>query len=165
MPGDCKQGWPYSNSLEMGLLCAAVGGVVGVWLALTAGGAGYFAFVTAAPVATLLSGTFWWWLLIVRTDCQHRFPAVMAGMLAAVSGHILCWYFLMLGTFIWSAAGKLTTFGPVMNPLQALPATVLYGALSLYFFGWITIPTGALLGGLLATVQARRRRTPASTGS
>ncbi len=141
----------------MGFLCAPVGAFVGLWVALTATGHGYGVFVGGASIAAFLSGTFSWWLLVVRPNRLRFLPAVTAGALAAVFGHFLCWYLLLVGAFFWHlATGQGHSLGSApVNPLQAVPAAGIYGAFSLFLLGWITIPTGALLGGVLAAVQRR----------
>lgn len=143
----------------MGLLCAAVGALTGLWISITAIGDGYGVFIVAAPLAAFLSGCFFWWLLVLRRGRLHRVvPALAAGSLAAVFGHFLCWYLLLSGSFVWSRiSGQAHPPGwaPV-NPLQAVPAAGLYAAISLVFYGWVTIPAGALIGLLLALVQRRR---------
>lgn len=56
----------------MGLLCAPVGGLVELQISLTAIGDGYGAFVVAAPLAAFLSGSLFWWLIVVRPSRQYR---------------------------------------------------------------------------------------------
>lgn len=142
----------------MGILCAVVGAVVGAWVALTATGDGYEVFAAGAPVAAFLTGTFCWWLLIARSGNFAPVRAATAGALAAVLGHLLCWYLLILGSFLWYlATGSGDSLGgPPLNPLQGFPAAFVYGAFSLLFYGWVTVPAGALIGLFLSFVQSRR---------
>ena len=145
------------NSIPMGLLCAPVGALTGVYIASTAIGHGYGVFIIAAPVAAFLSGTFSWWLVMARPGRHGPLPAALAGALAAVIGHFLCWYLLLVALYVWHAVtGALgSPRDAPINPLLALSASGVYGAFSLLFFGWVTVPTGALLGVLLCTVQRR----------
>jgi len=152
----------FRRSLSMGLLCAPVGVVAGVYVFATATGDGYGRFVLAAPVAAFFSGTAIWWLVMARKARSSVLTGVLAGALAAVVGHFFCWYLLFAAAWVCHAvSGGCTDSlgGPPMNPLEALPAAALYAALSLTFVGWFTIPTGALLGGLLAKAQRRRVQT------
>ncbi|HSK79379.1 MAG TPA: hypothetical protein VLQ45_23200 [Thermoanaerobaculia bacterium] len=42
-----------------------------------------------------------------------------------------------------------------MNVVQAVAAAGLYSLASLLFFGWLTVPGGAIVGGFLARAQRR----------
>ena len=141
-----RQGGSMGDELTNAALIALIG-AFGLALALRGAGS----------VAAFLSGTFSWWLLVVRPNRLRFLPAVTAGALAAVFGHFLCWYLLLVGAFFWHlATGQGHSLGSApVNPLQAVPAAGIYGAFSLFLLGWITIPTGALLGGVLAAVQRR----------
>jgi hypothetical protein len=140
----------------MGLLCAPVGGLVGLWISFNAIGDGYGVFVVAAPLAAFLSGSLLWWLFVVRRGRQYRIlPAVAAGAFAAIFGHFLCWYLLLVAAFFWGGVTGNDRLS--VNPLYAFPAAGVYGAFSLLFFGWVTVPAGAILGALLAIFQRRSR--------
>jgi hypothetical protein len=153
----------WRSSLVMGLCCVPVGAAMGIYLLLTALGGGYGAFAIAAPVAVAagLAGTLYWWVGVARGGHTGRWR----GALAAVLGHWLGWYLLFLHAYLRHAltGSAPPVSGPIVNPLLALVGSGLYALLSLYFFGWITVPAGALMGGFLVQAQARRRGTPIDT--
>ena len=141
----------------MGVLCALVGGLAGLWVAQMAIGDGYTVFVIAAPVAAFLSGTLSWWLFVVRPRRCNWIRGAGAGATAAVLGHLLCWYILLVGAYVWhSLSGEAVAGGDVViNPLEAITAAGIYGAFSLLLIGWVTVPVGAILGILLSFMKKR----------
>jgi hypothetical protein len=146
------------KSLSMGMLCALVGLVTGALVARTATGSGYGWFVVAAPLAAFATGTFLWWLLVARRTTPSTMAGVLTGALAGAVGHYVCWLFMILGATTCNAlTGGCTDSlgGPPMSVLQAFPAAGVYSFFSLLFFGWLTIPGGAILGGFLARAQGR----------
>jgi hypothetical protein len=152
----------FRHSLPMGLICALVGGLAGLWVTTTATGDGYGVFIIAAPIAAFLTGMFSWWLLVARPGRRSLLRGAAAGTLAALLGHFLCWYLILVGAYVWYQLGGPWNAigGPPGNPLVAIAAAGAYGAFSLLFIGWVTVPCGALLGGLLAVVQNRRVEPP-----
>jgi hypothetical protein len=145
----------------MGLLCAPIGLATGLYIAITAIGNGYGGFIIAAPIAAYLSGTFSWWIVMVRPSREGLFPAAFAGGLAAVLGHYLCWYILFVGMYALAAArGQID--GSMTNPLQAFKAAFFFGSFSLILLGWATVPAGALLGVLLKVLERRRLQRTSS---
>ncbi|NJM11366.1 MAG: hypothetical protein HC889_05270 [Synechococcaceae cyanobacterium SM1_2_3] len=145
------------KSAFMGVLCVPVGGLAGLWVAQFAVGDGYFVFVIAAPVAAFLSGTLSWWLFVVRPRRSSWFRGALAGSFAAVLGHLLCWYILLVGAYVWhSLSGEAVAVGSApMNPMEAITAAGIYGAFSLLLIGWVTVPAGAMLGVLLSFMKKR----------
>ena len=145
------------KSVLMGALCTPVGGLAGLWVAHMALGDGYIVFVFAAPVAAFLSGTLSWWLFVVRPRRSNWFRGALAGSFAAVLGHLLCWYILLVGVYVWhSLSGETAAGGSApMNPMEAITAAGIYGAFSLLLIGWVTVPAGAMLGVLLGFMKKR----------
>jgi hypothetical protein len=149
---------PLSGTVAMGLLCASVGALAALLIVWVATGSGYESFFIAAPLAAFIAGALFWWLLVARKNHHGTARGVAAGALAGAIGHYICWYFFFLFAFACHAftGGCTDSLGqPPVNPLLALGAASIYSGVSLLLCGWLTIPAGGLLGGLLAI--ARRR--------
>lgn len=139
------------RSLLMGAFYSPVGIVIGVFVWRTAVGEGYQWFPVYAGVAAFLASCFFWWLFVERKKrSQIRF-GVIAGTMSGLLSHYVCWYLQIIGSNIqyWLFDSFKSTLGePPIDLLNGL-----WGALSLslwswLFLGWITIPLGALIGGL-----------------
>jgi hypothetical protein len=153
-----------TGSTTMGLLCAAVGALTAVLVLASATGAGYEWLLLAAPAAAFVTGKLLWWLLMERPDRSGTARGVLTGAIAGAVAHYPCWLLLIGASSACHAitGGCTDSLGEApMNPLQALPAAAVYSAVSLVFYGWLTIAAGGLLGGLLATVRRRSIHIPA----
>jgi len=147
-----------SDSSAMGVLCAPIGALTALLVLANTTGSGYESLLVAAPIAAFVAGKSSWWLLVSRKARTGLPRGVLAGALAGAVGHSICWYMLLVGAFAChvTTGGCTDSLGqPPMNPLHAFAAAAGYSAFSLVFYGWLTVPAGALLGGLLAV--ARRR--------
>lgn len=106
----------------MGLACVPIGALVGTWAAVSAIGSGYAAFALCAPVASFISGSLAWWLLVARSCSHSRARGALAGGVAAIVGHYICWYLVLVANFV-SQSARSTTLSPgqqVPNPLEAI---------------------------------------------
>lgn len=154
-----------TGSTTMGILCAAVGALTALLVVSSATGAGYEWFLVAAPAAAFVTGTLLWWLCMVR---KHRFGTVrgvLTGAIAGVIGHYVCWYFIFAAFFACNVitGGCTDSLGQApINLFYAIPAAAVYSVFSLIFYGWLTVPAGGLMGGLLAMAHrhAVRRKRP-----
>jgi hypothetical protein len=147
-----------SGTVAMGLLCAAVGAIAALLLAVIATGSGWEAFFVAAPLSAFATGAFFWWLLMARRNHLGTARGVIAGALAGAVSHLVCWYFFFVIAFacnVFTGGCRDSLDQPPVNPLLAVPAASIYSGVSLMLCGWLTVPAGGLLGGLLAI--ARRR--------
>lgn len=155
---------PLKKSLSMGAICAAIGAVTGALLVATATGSGYTWFLVAAPIAAFLTGTALWWLFLARRARYGTGLGVFTGALAGALAHYVCWYLVLLGaaTCHGLTGGCTDSLGVApMNVVQAVAAAGLYSLVSLLFFGWLTVPGGAIAGGFLARAQRRATGLPA----
>ncbi len=151
------------KSLAVGLFAAAIGAITGVLVAASATGSGYEWFLGAAPIAAFLTGTALWWLIVARGGHFGTLRGVLTGALAGAVGHYVCWVLFLLGGWVCHAltGGCTSSLGEApMNPLQSFAAAGLYTMFSLLFFGWLTVPAGAILGGLLTRAQRKGSTTP-----
>lgn len=141
------------SALGMALACGAAGLVVGLWVARQAVASDYALFPLYATLAAALAGGGLWWLLVARRS-RYRLPrGAVVGGLAGIVAHPLCWYLAVLGQnacyWLWGGCRSSLNEPPV-DPLNGLWAAVLLALGSLFFFGWLTVPLGALVGGLWA---------------
>lgn len=145
--------WWSRHGLIMAGACAGIGLATATWVFSTATGDGYAMFLLAAPIAAFATAALFWWWLLDRPAIHTRTRGAVAGALAGAVAHYFCWLLLMLG--VWSCHGVTGACadslgdGPV-GPLDALWAAALYSLLSLYFYGWLTVPAGALAGAMVA---------------
>jgi hypothetical protein len=149
---------PVKSSLIMGVLCALVGTLTAVAIYWIGTGDGYQWFLVAAPAASFLTGAFLWWLLLARKGLYGTARGALTGAAAGAVAHWVCWMFILIGSNLCNAltGGCTGSLGDApMGLLEAIPATLLFSGFSLLFFGWITVPAGALIGGLLARSQSK----------
>lgn len=139
------------RALQFGALCAIVGLAVGGHLGHSAIGDGWGLLPVCATIAAFLTGVGLWFGLIERRHATRRRAGILTGALAGGLSHYLCWYLLILSLYLehlW--LGTTSSLGEApMNPLQGLAGAAVFSAFSLALLGWLTIPTGALLGWLM----------------
>lgn len=147
------------RALHFGLLCALVGLAVGGYAIHSATGEGWHLLPICATLASFLTGFGLWSWLIERRAVTRRRAGILTGALTGTLAHYLCWYLLILSAnldYLWF--GTTSSLGePPMNPVQELGGAAVFSGFSLFLFGWVTIPAGALLGWLMI------RRSPASS--
>jgi hypothetical protein len=149
------------HGLIMAGACAGIGLATAILIVYTATGDGYAGFLLASPIAAFATAALFWWWLLDRPAIHTKTRGAIAGALAGAVAHYVCWLLLLLGASACHAAlGACTNSlgdGP-MGPVDALWAAALYSLFSLLFFGWLTVPAGALAGALVA----HSRRTVAA---
>jgi hypothetical protein len=143
------------RALHFGLLCALVGLGGGGYAVHSAIGEGWQRLPICAALAAFLTGFGLWSWLIERRAVPGRRVSILAGILtggtAGGLAHYLCWYLLILSANLdYVLFGTTSSLGePPMNPFQGLAGAAVFSAWSLFLFGWVTIPAGALLGWLM----------------
>lgn len=150
MHGNTKQ------TLAMGSLCSVVGVLTALIVQHMATGSDYEWFLLAAPVSAFVTAMFFWWLIVVRKQQYGTMRGALAGAVSGAVAHYVCWYLILVGAAICHlvTGGCTGSLGEApMNPIFALAGAGVYSGLSLLFFGWITVPAGALIGGILARAQ------------
>ncbi len=146
------------SSLFMGAACAGIGAIAGILVVNLASGEGYGWFLVAAPLAGFLTGGVSWRLLVAQRKKRSVLAGAFAGALAGAVSHYVCWYLVFAAAAAcYALTGRCTgSLGdPPANLLQALVGAAVYSGISLFFFGWFTIPAGGLLGAWLAWLQGR----------
>ncbi len=124
----------------------------------TSVGEGYGALLLAAPIAAALSGTLSWWALVARAKSHRLTRGVAAGVLAVLLSHYVCCYLFLLGTWLGLAAGTAAEVALPnrIGPVEAIAASAAFAWWSLVVLGWVTVPAGGLVGGILAVVHRRK---------
>lgn len=143
------------GALYFGLLCALVGLAVGWYAVHSAIGDGWQRLPIVAALAAFLTGFGLWYWLIERRAATGRRSGPLAGLFtggaAGALAHYPCWYLMILSAnldYLWF--GTTSSLGePPMNPVQGLAGAAVFSAWSLFLFGGVTIPAGALLGWLM----------------
>lgn len=143
--------------LGFGAACGVFGIACGIVVAVMAHpNTDYRFFFVPAGLGAFLTGALNWWLFIARKSTLSVRRGILAGALAGIGGHYVCWLLLLWGSWVAWKLGLFSTTD-VANPLQALWGAAAFTAFSLLFMGWITVPGGAWLGGSFAALQRRTR--------
>jgi hypothetical protein len=135
-----------------GLAFAIAGWVCSLWFLSNAIG-DWRVMLYAAPAAAFLGGAFFWWLLVMRPERPRWVRGMIAGALTGLAAHPLAWYLAIL---VFYVAGVRDSLGQeTLDPLTGLWASLVYSLLSWVGLGWLTVPIGALVGGVMAFLQSR----------
>lgn len=157
---------PARRSLLFGGLCAGVGLLFGIFVALGAEGDGYRWFFVAAALAAFVSGTALWRVLPERIP-RHRLAwGALAGALAGLVSHYLTWYLAFVGANVcfWLTGGCTSSLGePPANLLEAFAGAAGFTFFSLLIVGWLTVPIGAGLGLAFGFASTPNRNAEAET--
>lgn len=133
--------------------CSGIGLVVAGWLVNSSPDNGFASFLFAAPAAAFVTAALFWWLLD-RPANYTRARGALAGALAGAVAHYVCWLMSMLG--MWACHGLTSACavtGDPIGPLEAFWVAAIYSFFSLLFFGWLTVPAGAIIGAGVAHVR------------
>jgi hypothetical protein len=117
-------------------------------------GAGYELLPFCAGIAAFLVASLCWRLLLRRRPAPSFWAGCLTGLVIVLLTHPLTWYFAILVN--WFFALFTAPSVEALNPLTAVPASLIFSAWSLFLTGWLNLPAGALAGGLLAVWQRRR---------
>jgi hypothetical protein len=137
----------------VGFLSGLVGLLIGLYVSFVATGQDYellplFAFLAAF----VTSSTLWWWIA-ARSETRRLARGAIAGALSGIIAHYVCWYLLILANnwCYWLTGGCLDSLGqPPIDLLNAIWGAAVLSLPSLFFFGWLTVSLGALIGGTVA---------------
>ena len=149
--------------LGFGAVCGVFGIACGIVVAIMAAqNPDYRYFFVPAGVSAFVTGAFNWWFFIVRTSTLSLRRAIVAGALAGIGGHYICWLLIFWGAWGASKAG-LFSLHSVFDPVNAVWGTAVLTFWSLVLMGWITVPGGAMLGGMFAAMQQKLETAKASS--
>ena len=114
--------------------------VIGIYLALTAIGDGYSAFVIGAPIAAFLTGCLFWKMMVKEKSSRIR--VVFTGILTVIFSHYLTFVLINIGANIcyWTTGNCTDSFGePPANFILMLGGAFIFSFFSLLFFGWLAV--------------------------
>lgn len=136
------------QSIYFGLINSLVGIAIGVYVAQLAHGEGYQYFPIYAGVAAFLTTSVGWYFIIYRTRRFSRNLAIAIGLTSGALAHPVCFYIALIHCNIqywfWRECSSLGE--PPINLIFGLFTSFVPSIFSLIFFGWITIPLGAIIG-------------------
>jgi hypothetical protein len=107
----------------------------------------------ATPVSAFLIAAILWTLFITISEKTTVWRGVLIGVLTGILSHPFAWFIASVFLYLTNAASSLGE--RTLNPLEAIFGSLLFSVFSLLFLGWLTIPIGALIGGILAYVSRR----------
>lgn len=108
--------------------------------------------VIAALAATIVGTVAWRWI-VDRTDSSPRRGA-LAGLVVGCASHPIHWLLCVAyAVALQPAAGR--SIGEKISTLAFL--AVVATTISLFLFGWITVPLGAMLGYLAGRLHTTSR--------
>ena len=118
-----------------------------------AGSGDWFVLVYSAPVAACCISYLLWWLVIERSFRISVVKGIIIGAVTGAVAHPVAWYLAILYFYV---TGARTSLGEqTLNPVEGIGASIVFSGLSLLFTGWLTIPAGAIAGGVLAAFESR----------
>jgi hypothetical protein len=109
--------------------------------------------ILTSVVAAFIAGTLLWGKIFSRGRRPTFWRGAGVGALIVIVAHLLAWYLLFLLLYFSGARDSLEA--RTIDPLNGLVASLSYTALSLLFFGWITVPVGGVIGGGLGYVAGK----------
>ena len=111
----------------------------------------WLTFKICVAIATILSPSILWYLIIDCKDIVTIKRGATVGLLSVFLAHFLSFYFfLVIGFFKLEIIGNPKGV-EVINPFFGILAAATYAFVSLLLFGLIHLPIGALIGGCYAT--------------
>lgn len=155
---------PPRHALGFAVLCAAFGIVAGlvVWH-LRGTSVGYEEFPVYSCAASFVAGGLAWRVVFRGGRPPAAARGAVAGVLAALLGHYLTFVVSIeiANVQYWVLGRKVLWTGEApIDPLTAFLVSPLYALLSLAMLGWLTLPSGAILGALFGHAMSRRASAP-----
>ena len=140
-------------TLFFALTCSFFALVVSSYIAFDAIG-NYDSLPFYATFATFLIAYLLWYTFMSKNHSRKR--GVFIGILTVILSHYFSWYFMLIVANI-----EYYIFNIPIGSLNDIPIDLISGLgymwiytfYSLLFFGWITIPIGAIIGGIFASIN------------
>ncbi len=107
---------------------------------------------TSCLVSAALGPVLWWWV-IIKPDRLRVRRGIGVGALGGILAHPLVLYILFVEAYVTRQSTPF--FGNPTNPFLDLISAVLGAVVTVLYAGWITVPIGALAGGVTALLQSR----------
>lgn len=145
-------------SIVMGLLCSLVGIGVGLHIAYTATASDYKFFFVYSGLAAFLTSSILWYYLVAKPEVFTTKRGIMIGVISGAFSHYVCWYinFIVMNLCNKATRGCVDSLGaPPADLWNALWGAGVLSLYSLLFYGWVTLPLGGLIGGILVQFQKK----------
>jgi hypothetical protein len=133
--------------IKYGIANAIIGLIVGLYIAITATGDGYYVFPIAAPLAAFIVGGFLWKKIV--KDEFDSIKIIITGLLTGTVSHYVTFVLLSIGMNLcyWTTGECTGSLGdPPASILSMLGGAFAFSFFSLLFFGWITAPYSIVVG-------------------
>ena len=133
--------------IKYGLANAIIGLIVGLYIAISAIGDGYYVFPIAAPLAAFIVGGFLWTKIV--KDGNDLTKIIITGLLTGTVSHYVTFVLLSIGMNIcyWTTGECTRTLGdPPASILTMLGGAFAFSFFSILFFGWVTAPYSIIIG-------------------
>jgi len=147
-----------SNAIKFGTLNSIIGLILGIYIAYSAIGNGYWILAIGAPISAFTCGFYFWKLIFKKSTENRNGKLILIGLLTGTVSHYLCWILLNIGMNIcyWTTGNCTGSLGdpPVQIWLMLIYGIVMTGG-SLLFFGWITIPSSIGIGFLVDRINKK----------
>ncbi|MEM9680965.1 MAG: hypothetical protein AAF901_11640 [Bacteroidota bacterium] len=145
-----------SNAIKFGILNAIIGLILGIYIAYSAIGDGYWMLTIGAPTSAFICGFYFWKLMFKKSTENKSGKLVLIGLLTGTVSHYLCWILLNIGMNIcyWTTGKCTSSLG---EPPAQIWEILIFGigitGWSLLFYGWITIPSSIGIGFLVSRTK------------
>ena len=154
------------NAIKISIYQSLTGFIVGGYVAATAIGEGYDLFPLFAGSGAFIASFALWYFLIEKLNKRATTAGVLVGALSGVVSHYVCWYlFILEGNIEYHILGSWTNSlgDPPMSPVYGVVGAMWFTLFSLLFYGWVTVPIGAFIGGLFSHQQRKKKPQSDST--
>lgn len=145
-----------SNAIKFGTLNSIIGLILGIYIAYSAIGNGYWILAIGAPISAFVCGFYFWKQIFKQSTKNRNGKLILIGLLTGTVSHYLCWILLNIGMNIcyWTTGNCTGTLG---EPPAQIWEMLIYGiamtGASLLFYGWITIPSSIGIGFLIYKIN------------
>jgi len=142
---------------KYGLFNALLGLVIGIFIAITSIGDGYFVFGIAAPIAAFLTGGLLWKFLV--KDTLYHSKIFITGLLTGTISHYITFVLISIGMNIcyWTTGNCTGSLGdPPASIVNMLTGAFAFSFFSLLFLGWLTIAYSIIIGLILKRIENRK---------
>jgi type III secretory pathway component EscS len=146
--------------IKYGIVNAIIGLIVGIFIAITTIGEGYYVFAIAAPLAAFIVGGLFW-NMIAKNEYNST-KIIITGLLTGSVSHYVTFVLLSIGMNIcyWTTGECTGSLGePPVSILSALRDSFVFSFFSLLFFGWITIPYAIAVGFIIMKINKSKNIT------
>lgn len=147
-----------NNAIKFGILNSIIGLLLGIYIAYSAIGDGYWILAIGAPISAFICGFYFWKLIFKKSTENNSGKLILIGLLTGTVSHYLCWILLNIGMNIcyWTTGNCTSSLGePPAQIWEMLIFGIATTGWSLLFYGWITIPSSIGIGFLVDRINKK----------